>query len=446
MNAMHARPHHVRVALCLAATAASCADDHTGDPSLVVAGDVVADHGDLQPSETWFAFECAPQQLDQVTGGAEIRMAFNNTASLGRDGDGTSHLVWVRDDKLWHGRRTASGTRWAIAEIPTTGAVIKPAWALVRDDDMVVAWDEKDAGIHRIMARHSTDGGVSWSHKPAEVVSVSGEDDVGSLGLYAVDDGDGARVAIVWNHKQGATKSVEVGVAGGQFDSHWPWTFARTTLAADGGDPSIDGAGDLLVVGYEYPDKRLGLRRSRDRGTTWEQEIPLQASPPGLAGMGGGDVGVAVRKTGSDRYDVYVAYQTSIAKPVVLGRSHDGGLTFDTAESVLLDHGLFAQIDINDQGDVVVGWERTDGNLSNDALKQFGLALSDDDWGEHQRQPDAHPNWSSFGTTYVQVALAEDGSVDTAWVARTTVDGVDTRTLFHQRGKLAWASARGCEP
>ncbi|MBI4437751.1 exo-alpha-sialidase [Candidatus Uhrbacteria bacterium] len=269
----------------------------------------------------------APEDVAGIDG--LIRLGFNNAEQIVDNGNGTD-MVWISDDDLMLGARTPQGEVTG-ARILASGEVALPA--IARDGDLVaVGWVQKNQYKNEIRVLVSEDAGETFE----EVVLGAGE----SVSL-AVSQG---RVAAVWHETSGKTRSRI-------FASVWSGGAWSSPVQVDRSDaspmwPSVDFRGDELAVAWrdDRQDGRytIWLRRSHDRGVTWEEEQQITAELSG-------DPDVCLTKS-----SVWLAHHGG--GKISLVRSDDGGETY--APSQELGRGFFPHL-VCSQDAVGVSWEQT---------------------------------------------------------------------------------------
>jgi hypothetical protein len=125
-----------------------------------------------------------------------------------------------------------------------------------------------------------------------------------------------------------------------------------------GASAAVDEAGRLLVV-YRSGD-RLVVRRSPDRGRTWEEPRPVTAEPEAAEADSDARPKIALGRGG----EVYVTWTRPLGRPftgeIRFARSLDGGETFSAPRTVHSDGQeighRFDALAVDASGGVVVAW------------------------------------------------------------------------------------------
>lgn len=355
--------------------------------------------------------------------GSGVYLAFNNTPIAARDAQGRLLAAWADNGRPKFGR-LENGT-WSVTELirANSGATAaKPTLALLNGQP-VVAWSETTGGTTRVVATRSNDGGATWS-APLELASGQFESPVA---LFAGARGDGSLgITLAWHDITANTVYARAWRGSRWETADWTGAVALTSSGGTGHDVALGGRGGTVYAVWEDArggsNKEIWLAKSTDGGLTWSADYRMARSDGGS--VRGEDPSIALAVDGT----VYLAYQT--ASRIYLTQSTDGGIRFSTPRQ--LGSGLFAHLAANAYGAVAVSWESFSGNLLDDSIKHYGLALSLDALANLD-SPYALPG-SDTTTSAVQGAVAlSDDRVDALWID-TSESGI--RKLKHRSGRI----------
>ena len=187
----------------------------------------------------------------------------------------TLHLAWYDnmngslEQSIRYARSTSSGQTWTdFTHISDTSIPVDvydglPVMA-AHEDHVTIAWAHEDAG--GVFARHSNDGGVSWS----SIITLQSEENVADARIVS----DGAFVYVVWGLGDPAymvfmAKSSDYGAC-----------FGEATPVPTGGcysEPSILSLDGKLIVTAECGES-LFFTTSTDGGQTWCEPVDFLSS------------------------------------------------------------------------------------------------------------------------------------------------------------------------
>ncbi|HUR64590.1 MAG TPA: sialidase family protein [Candidatus Thermoplasmatota archaeon] len=248
-----------------------------------------------------------------------------------------------------------------------------------KGDDVYVVYHERDSGFFdsmRLLSAHSADRGLTWSL--GTVVDGWAGD---FAGLTVLD----ATTAVASYHGEGQSAGLWVAVT---TDAGQSWQAQRVASGSGSGWYTSVGAADaahLYVSHYDGASDRtdLNVASSSDGGQTWTaQTVAKQADH--RSGLGSALASPAPQSA-------YVAFEDDgpAGPAVLLARTHDGALTWDT---VAIEAGVGG-----------IGW-----NLDLQALDADRLLVS---------------YWAHDGQGQARVAASSDGGA--TWSLETVPESGD---------------------
>ena len=269
-------------------------------------------------SESGGAEPAAPIALSPA--GANAQVAINFGRSIAADDGGTVHAVWFEDEgapgTVWHGRSTDGGETWEdprlVADVfqPQGTAVVAASGA-----NVYVAWHDFTRGNGDVFLQRSTDRGESWG--PARAI-VSGDAPSAFPSIAAFDD----HVQVVWGDNRHDGYAEVYTMASHDAGETWahPQRLSETPFESWVPTVAVNDAVTVVAwIDYQDANEELYLRRSLDRGETWEPAQRLTDDPadtwaPSLA-MDGETVHIAWfdrRHATSDERDIEAALDAAL--------------------------------------------------------------------------------------------------------------------------------------
>ncbi len=321
------------------------------------------------------------------------RMSLNNTSLVARTGDGRRHATWIEE-------RGVIVARWEGEErVDTVIAPVSGTIATIASDGaqgLAVAWNDTS---RRLFLATSADAGQTWS-EASEVPSAGGRHTSPSLRMWTSKGDPG--VLLAWSEG-------ERNVSSRIYSAVWEAGRWSEVGRVDSGDaeaefPALTGRDDRSVMVWR--DNRSGSHRiyvawQESAGGKWKRETDT--------GFTGRDPSVCVDGEGR----LYAAWHDLLK----LRFATWDGRAWSTPAQVL-GQGLFARVDCNDRGDVLVSWERytSPGRMQDDELKTVGLSLSHDRGATFEG---FDPASGATNLLYASSALQADGTVDAIWADKT---------------------------
>lgn len=357
-----------------------------------------------------------------VASGANIRLAFNNTAVAVRDASGTLHVVWDDNTAGYHGRYRNGA--WSVATLPKqgSGTYAKATLGLLPDGELLLAWNETTSGAQTVLATRSRDGASRWDR----ILTVASGNFDAPVALHTFRRADGrAGASIGWHDN--TSRQVKITTWRGNTWATSDWTTAVSPASGTGTahDLALGGLDDTVYATWE--DDRSGqnevyLAKSSDGGLTWGSDRALGLASGSPRGQ---DPSLVVGPDGR----VVIGYQNQ--NQVFLTHSSDGGNRFSAATP--LGNGLFVHVAGNSRGTFASTWEFFSGSGAfNDAGKSVGNALSLDDLGTLSA-PHSMPGSSTTLGSIQGAVTVSDGQIDVFWVDTTTSG---SRALKWRSGRL----------
>jgi hypothetical protein len=318
------------------------------------------------------------------------RMAFNNTPIVVRTEEGERHAVWIEERGTVYRRWSKSGEESDAVLATTTGTAATVATD--GKDALVALWNDKSG---RLTMKVSADRGRTWGD-PIEVPTAGGRPGMPSVRAWTGKKGPEALV--VWAEGEKSPKST-------MWSASWAdgkWTEPRRV---DSGDsraefPTVTGLGEKSAVVWRD-----------DRSGKYHVYAALQDEPGGKwkgeedTGFSGRDPSACLDPLGN----LHVAWH-DLLKVYYAKRDRQGW----SAEEVV-GQGLFARVDCNARGDVLVSWEAftEKAPMTDDSVKTFGLAVSRDG-GETFAS--FEPAEGKKNVNFASASLGTDGTVDAIWI------------------------------
>ncbi len=147
------------------------------------------------------------------------------------------------------------------------------AWCIAaRSDTVHIVWDEYAEGCWEVYARHSYDGGITWTNSARLSDSMAASQN-GHLAVW------GEQVHVVWRDEQPGNDEIFYCRS---FDAGQTWSPAERLTQDAGISTSPSVAANDSVIHIAWSDDRTGhneifYKRSTDQGITWEADIQLSS-------------------------------------------------------------------------------------------------------------------------------------------------------------------------
>ncbi len=334
----------------------------------------------------------APEKLEAA--GSSANIGFNNAAQVVTSSDGTQHYVFVSGSRtVMHGSAHGSAAGVEATAISSGQGKVSLTAIAASDEILVIGWTETAAGGQAgVYLSESSDGGATWTPPHLLAAGASGLSLAASRGTvvaaWFVGDEAGAEIHFASRDGESEEWSEPIRIDGSGAAPLWP---------------AVEISGEAVWVTWR--DNRDGayhiyLRRSVDRGTTWLSEQELTHTNTGDPTICAGEDGV-----------VWLAHHGR--GEITVLRSTDGGATF--GEPVVVGNGWFARLSCEADGDMILGWEQSQGmDPKADVAKQAAYVTGNADGTIGHVIV-----LSGTAGTCASVTVRGDGYADAVWVDKS---------------------------
>ncbi len=334
----------------------------------------------------------APEKLEAA--GSSANIGFNNAAQVVTSSDGTQHYVFVSGSRtVMHGSAHGSAAGVEATAISSGQGKVSLTAIAASDEILVIGWTETAAGGQAgVYLSESSDGGATWTPPHLLAAGASGLSLAASRGTvvaaWFVGDEAGAEIHFASRDGESEEWSEPIRIDGSGAAPLWP---------------AVEISGEAVWVTWR--DNRDGayhiyLRRSVDRGTTWLSEQELTHTNTGDPTICAGEDGV-----------VWLAHHGR--GEITVLRSTDGGATF--GEPVVVGNGWFARLSCEADGDMILGWEQSQGmDPKADVAKQAAYVTGNADGTIGHVIV-----LSETAGTCASVTVRGDGYADAVWVDKS---------------------------